>query len=223
MEKRHVILVTGSQGFIGRHIVRRLSEQDECEVTTFSRDDDETILAANLETCDFVIHLAGVNRPSDDNQFDEVNYELTEKICRICDKAASSGAVRKKIIFSSSIRAERDDPYGRSKLRAETVLKEYAAKGTVDVACVRLPGVFGKWCRPNYNSVVATFCHNIANGKPIVINDDSTQIEICHIDDVVKSILSRLLKKPVWLPKIHGGSQLQNFIVGSIKNAQRFR
>ncbi|WP_240606741.1 NAD-dependent epimerase/dehydratase family protein [Limnohabitans parvus] len=153
------VLVTGANGFIGKNLVLRLRERADTEVLTLMREDGDSAWQAALAQADAVVHLAGENRPTDPAAFDAVNTGLTQ---RLCDTLQSMGK-RIPVLFSSSAQAEQDNPYGRSKRAAEAALAQLAKSNGNPVAIYRLPGVFGKWCRPNYNSVVATFCHNKAH------------------------------------------------------------
>lgn len=158
------VLVTGSEGFIGRNLIVRLKELTDHEVRIFNRGDSLSDLAEKVSRSDAVIHLAGVNRPKDLCDFAEGNANLTLNLCEII---ASSGR-NIPLIISSSAQANLDNPYGRSKRDAELAGEDLARKTGNSVIIYRLPGVFGKWCKPNYNSVVATFCHNIANDLSLI-------------------------------------------------------
>jgi UDP-2-acetamido-2,6-beta-L-arabino-hexul-4-ose reductase len=180
-------LVTGANGFIGKNLVLRLFELDGVEVITFIRGDTDEILQNKLSCSDIIFHLAGENRPSSPDAF-EVNIILTKKIC------LGLRNLRKSVplIFISSVQADLDNPYGCSKLKAEEIVNNLAEQNGNPVAIFRLPGVFGKWSRPNYNSVVATFCHNKARDLPIQINDSSLLVRLVYVDDVVNAFLSLL-------------------------------
>ncbi len=182
------VLVTGANGFIGKNLVLRLRERVGTEVLTYVRGQDASVLNMLLAQADAVVHLAGENRPSDVQSFAEVNKGLTERLC-----AGLSALGRKTpVIFASSTQAELDNPYGRSKFAAEQALQALFGEQANPVAIYRLPGVFGKWCRPDYNSVVATFCHNKANDLPVQINDPNTLLRLVYVDDVVNAFLSWL-------------------------------
>ena len=182
------ILVTGRQGFIGKNLCLSLNEQDKFTVIFFGRQDSIQLLEDSINESDVIIHLAGENRPSDESEFDNVNVGLTENICNILR------SVDKKIpiIFSSSIQASLENPYGKSKYAAEKLLKNLSIENHNPITIFRLPGVFGKWCKPNYNSVVATFCHNIAKNIEIKIDEPDKTIKLVYIDDVVKEIIKSL-------------------------------
>lgn len=182
------ILVTGSKGFIGSNLVVRLSETKDHEVIGFDCDDSLAGLQDKIRQVDAVVHLAGINRPKDVKEFEAGNADLTT---HLCDLIAVTGR-RIPLILSSSIQAGLANPYGESKLSAERAVEALAEKTGNPVAIYRLPNVFGKWCRPNYNSVVATFCHNIANDLPIKINDPSTLLSLVYVDDVISSFMKAL-------------------------------
>lgn len=185
------ILVTGSNGFIGKNLMVRLAEMEGFEGIGFTRDHSLTDLKAFVEQADAVVHLAGVNRPNDVAEFAEGNADLT---VRLCDLIAAS---RRQIplLVTSSTQAEFSNPYGVSKRAAELACEQLAKRHGNPVVVYRLPGVFGKWSQPNYNTVVATFCYNIANGLPIQINDPFAVIKLVYIDDVVDDFIRRL-KEP---------------------------
>ncbi len=182
------VLVTGAKGFIGKNLVLRLREQAETEVLTFVRGQDAATLNDLLDQADAVVHLAGENRPADVQAFTDVNVGLTE---RICQGILAQGRVV-PLILASSAQAELDNPYGRSKLAAEQAVQALAQELGNPVAIYRLPGVFGKWCKPNYNSVVATFCHNKARDLPVQINDASARLRLVYVDDVISAMLTQL-------------------------------
>lgn len=180
------VLITGANGFIAKNLLVHLSERKEIEVVTFSRDDDLDSLVSKLEGVDFIFHLAGVNRPKNVDEFTIGNSGLTSSLCKAIAQTKRSIPV----IYTSSIQAELDNPYGQSKQAAEKILVEFSAQSESPVYLSRLPNVFGKWCKPNYNSAVATFCHNIAHDLPIQINDVSAKVRLVYVDDVVKHFMS---------------------------------
>lgn len=182
------VLITGGNGFIGKNLTARLEEIDGMEVAVFSSGDPLSSLDERIRDANVVFHLAGVNRPDNDSAFDEVNSGLTKYLCDLIRSLQLETA----IIFSSSSQAARDNPYGKSKLAAENCLAEYSEVTGNTVTVFRLPNVFGKWCRPDYNSVVATFCHRIARGLDIDVHDPDALLNLVYIDDVVDAFLSAM-------------------------------
>lgn len=182
------VLVTGSNGFIGKNLVLRLRERVNTEVLTLTRSDSEQAWQKALARADAVVHLAGENRPADPAAFDAGNTGLTQ---RLCDSLQVTGK-RIPVLFSSSAQVDQDSHYGRSKRAAEQALVHLANSNDNPVAIYRLPGVFGKWCRPNYNSVVATFCYNKAHDLSVQINDCLTRVNLVYVDDVVNNFLQAL-------------------------------
>jgi UDP-2-acetamido-2,6-beta-L-arabino-hexul-4-ose reductase len=182
------VLITGADGFIGRNLLVHLRESRAINFDPFTRRDDPATLAARLAGVAAVIHLAGVNRPLDVREFTAGNVDLTRTLC----EAARAQPRPPAILFSSSIQAERANDYGRSKRDAEDILAAYRRDSGAAVVAYRLPNVFGKWCRPNYNSAVATFCHNVARDLPISINDPAAPLELVYVDDVVAALVAAL-------------------------------
>ena len=186
------VLVTGADGFIGKNLVARLKELPEFEVSTFVRCNSRASLEELISRADVVIHLAGENRPRDEAAFAQVNSGLTETLCQAVRDEATKAGRKVAILLASSTQVSLDNPYGRSKLSAEKKVSALAEDLGSASVIFRLPGVFGKWCKPNYNSVVATFCHNIAHNLPIKINDPSTILRLVYIDDVVNTMIEEL-------------------------------
>lgn len=185
------ILVTGADGFIGRNLCVALGERAGVDVLAIARRSEASALASAAAQADAVVHLAGVNRPPDPAEFRAGNADFT---AHLCDVLAATGRAL-PVAFASSIQVERDNPYGASKREAEAHLHQYAQRTAAPVALYRLPNVFGKWSRPDYNSAVATFCHNIARGLPIRIDDAAAPLRLVYIDDVVAALL-RFLDAP---------------------------
>lgn len=183
------VLVTGASGFVGRNLCVELSRRNDVELVRFDVDDPDSVLYAALAQADVIFHLAGVNRPKDVAEFRTGNAELTESLC---GKLVALGRAP-KIVLSSSIQADLGNPYGASKRAAEESLRSYASQTGAAVVVHRLKNLFGKWCRPNYNSVTATFCHNIANSLPIQISDRENRVDLTYIDDVVQAFLGELV------------------------------
>lgn len=178
------VLVTGSGGFVGKNLVLRLTEQ-QFEVLHFTRDTSPDALPSLVAQADAIIHLAGENRPQDVGAFELVNGGLTQLLC---DAVQASGRPI-PLILASSAQAALDNPYGRSKLSGERAVTALAANTGSPVAVYRLPGVFGKWCKPNYNSVVATFCHNVARNLPIQISDATKELSLVYVDDLIDEFI----------------------------------
>jgi len=182
------VLVTGSKGFVGRNLCVVLRRRDDVELYEYDLDKKPAELNVALQQVDCIIHLAGVNRPEDPGEFETGNAGSLKEIC---SKLQELGRVP-KIILSSSIQAELDNPYGVSKRRAEEALQRFAEDTGAECVVYRFKNLFGKWCRPNYNSVVATFCHNIANDLPIQISDSTYEIDLTYIDDVVEAFINEM-------------------------------
>lgn len=178
------VLVTGSAGFIGSNLCVGLKRAGY-NVLMFERENTDQELRKRLAVADFVYHLAGVNRPEREEEFQEVNVGLT---ARICEHLLSLGRAT-PIVFTSSVQVMLNNPYGRSKRRAQKVLLNYTEQSGARITVYTLPNVFGKWCRPNYNSVVATFCHNIARDLRISVRDPEHVLELVYIDDVVRHFI----------------------------------
>jgi UDP-2-acetamido-2,6-beta-L-arabino-hexul-4-ose reductase len=178
------VLVTGSNGFIGKNLIIRLNELG-ISSEVYTRKNSTKDLQGLIEKSDFVIHLAGENRPEDESNFEVVNSGLTSLICdeiRLIEKNIP-------IILASSMQAEFDNLYGKSKLSAEIAVKNLENDTGNSSYIYRLPGVFGKWCKPNYNSVVATFCYNISHDLPVQVNDPSFELTLVYIDDVIEEFV----------------------------------
>ena len=182
------VLVTGSRGFVGRNLCTVLRKREDIELVEIDIDDPPEKFDVALSTTDCIFHLAGVNRPKNPEEFETGNAGLVEDIC---GKLQGLGR-RPTIVLTSSIQADLDNPYGQSKRHGESILEGFAAETGAACVIYRLKNLFGKWCRPNYNSVTATFCHNIANDLPIQISNRENVIELTHIDDVVAAFITQL-------------------------------
>lgn len=182
------ILVTGSKGFVGKNLVAELRNKGYNDIFEYNRESDPALLEEYTKECDFVFHLAGVNRPKDEKEFMEGNYGLTTVLLELLKKHNNKSPV----VLTSSIQAERENPYGISKKAGEDFLFSYSKETGIKALVYRLPNLFGKWSKPNYNSVVATFCHNIARGLDIQIHDPNAELTLCYIDDILEEFLRAL-------------------------------
>ena len=179
------ILVTGSNGFVGKNTVVALKEAKKYEILTIDRNNTEEELKKSVLEADFIVHLAGVNRPKDTKEFYEGNGGLTEKIVGFLREENKNTP----ILITSSTHAVLDNDYGKSKKQSEDALIKYSDECNAKVYIFRLPNLFGKWCKPNYNSAVATFCHNIAHDLDVWVNDPAIELNLVYIDDLVASII----------------------------------
>ena len=194
------ILVTGARGFVGRNLVSQLRNiaegkakwykvsGEDLQVYEYDIDSDPAELEVYCKNADFVFNLAGVNRPQDPKEFMEGNFGFASTLLDTLKKYGNTCPV----MISSSIQAELDNPYGESKRAGEQLMFDYSAETGAKVLVYRFPNLFGKWCRPNYNSVVATFCNNIANDLPIQVNDPNVTLNLCYVDDVVEELIGAL-------------------------------
>lgn len=181
------ILVTGADGFIGKNLCVRL-EENNFELIKIDRNSSKNDLELGLINANFIFHLAGINRPKNESEFHEGNASLTEEITHFLIKNNK----QTPIMLSSSIQANNDNKYGESKKLAENHIEMYGLKTNANYYIYRLPNVFGKWCRPNYNSFIATFCHNIANDIDIIINSPTAKVSLIYIDDLCNELISLL-------------------------------
>lgn len=182
------ILITGAKGFVGKNLIAELRNRGYLDILKYDIDTSFATFDEYVRQCEFVYHLAGVNRPKDEKDFMEGNYNLTSRLLDHLKKYGNKAPV----LITSSIQAALDNPYGKSKKASEDIMfadeQETGAKRLV----YRLPNVFGKWCRPNYNSAVATFCNNIANDLPIQVNDPNVLLNLVYIDDVINEFINAL-------------------------------
>lgn len=181
------ILVTGSNGFVGKNLCATLKYSDYT-VATFDKSNSMEELEAMLLEADFIVHLAGSNRPVNPEEFYSVNQDLTANMLKIL----VANGKKTPVILSSSIQAALDNDYGKSKLAGEQVLIDYAQETGAEVMIYRYPNLFGKWSQPNYNTVVATWCHNISRDLPITVNDPSVELELVYVDDVIAEIMKSI-------------------------------
>ncbi|MDO5310039.1 MAG: capsular polysaccharide biosynthesis protein CapF [Planctomycetia bacterium] len=193
------ILITGAKGFVGRNLVAELCNirdgkarnydlTSDLEIMQYDVDSDPSQLDAYCREADFVFNLAGVNRPKDPSEFMTGNFGFASTLLDTLKKYGSQAPV----MISSSTQAALDNPYGQSKKAGEELLFNYSRETGAPVLVYRFPNLFGKWCRPNYNSVIATFCHNVANDLPIQINDPNVELTLAYIDDVVAELINAL-------------------------------
>ena len=183
------VLITGADGFVGKNLQQHLAERKDVEVVCFTRAHALAELPSLLEGVELVFHLAGVNRPQDPAEFVTGNADLTVALIEAVETEMRTRGRKLPIVYTSSAQAARDNPYGESKRAAESALKAFAVRTGAAAHVFRLPNVFGKWCRPNYNSAVATFCHNIARGMPILVNDPAAPVTLVYVDDVVERFI----------------------------------
>jgi len=184
------VLVTGSKGFVGQNLCVRLRLHAELSLLEYDLGDGATALADALKRADVVIHLAGVNRPQHVDEFMTGNHGKT---LELCDQLEQLGR-NPKVLYASSIQAELENPYGQSKRAGEEVVRKYCERTGAEGVVYRLSNLFGKWCRPNYNAVTATFCHNIAHDLPVHVSDPANALELTYIDDVCDAFVAELEK-----------------------------
>ena len=188
------ILITGARGFMGKNLRSALTGRygDAHRLMLLDMPHTEEELLAAAAEADFVFHLAGVNRPTNPADFQKGNADFTRQLLTLLKERGK----RPPVLLSSSIQAALENPYGQSKLSAEQAVADYGREAGAAVYLYRLPNVFGKWSRPNYNSAVATFCHNVARGLPITVNDPSVTLRLVYIDDVVEEFLRAMEGQP---------------------------
>lgn len=186
------ILVTGANGFIGKNLIANLKHKEYTNILEYDLNTNPALLDEYCKEADFIYHLAGVNRPKDQSEFMKGNFGLTFNLIKLLKKHNN----RCPVMFSSSIQASLDNPYGRSKKAGEDLVLEYGMETGSRVLVYRFPNVFGKWCNPNYNSAVATFCFNIANDLEIYVKNRSTVLKLVYIDDVINELKRALHGNP---------------------------
>lgn len=201
------ILVTGAKGFAGRNLVENLKnirdgKNKTCpniqieDIFEFDIDTDKSLLDEYCAQADFVFNLAGVNRPKDNSEFMAGNFCFTSELLELLKKHNNKCPVMLSSSLQATLIGRYDGEYGRSKLAGENLFFDYAKETGATVYVYRFPNLFGKWCRPNYNSAIATFCNNIANDLPIQVNDRSTELELLYIDDLIEEMLDATEGKP---------------------------
>lgn len=182
------ILVTGAQGFIAKNLIELLKRAKYTDLLLYDKESTNEQLESFIQQADFIFHLAGVNRPENVNEFYVGNTDLTKRIITLIEKNNR----KIPILYSSSTQAVIDNDYGKSKHAAEVLIQNYSQKNDVSAYIYRLPNVFGKWGKPDYNSVISTWCHNVTRDLPILINDPSRIIDLVYIGDVVSHFLNQL-------------------------------
>jgi UDP-2-acetamido-2,6-beta-L-arabino-hexul-4-ose reductase len=202
------IVITGADGFIGRNLRQHLAERSDVDVSLITRESSKDELRKSLANATHVVHLAGVNRPQNVKEFQEGNADFTAEICDILAVMARDEGKKIPLFVTSSTQAALDNDYGVSKRNGEVAAQKAANEFGFPLFIFRLPNVFGKWSRPNYNSAVATFCHNVARNKPIQVNNADAEIALVYIDDVVERIL-QLLDGAQPNPDLNGFEQVQ--------------
>lgn len=205
------ILITGADGFIGQNLCLRLIEKGHSDLARVTEMTPPADLADACTQAEFVFHLAGVNRPKNELEFHTGNADFTRELCGLLAK----GNRAIPIVFTSSTQAALDNPYGHSKKAAEDLLLKHGEETGASVCLFRLTNVFGKFCRPYYNSAVATFCHNIARGLPITIHDPAAALRLIHVDDVIDAFLS-ILETPMPPSGFHEAGPVYDTTVGEL-------
>ncbi len=182
------ILITGSGGFIAKNLIARLKHQNDIELFLFKRSDDIEVLNSYVSQADFIFHLAGASRPKTPDEFYKGNADLTKHIVDFLVE----GSKKIPILFTSSIQSTLDNDYGKSKLKGESFLLDYSKKTNANIYIYRLSNVFGRWSKPNYCSVVATWCFNISRNLELRVDNADTKLDLLYIDDVIDDFLTKL-------------------------------
>lgn len=206
------ILITGSKGFIGKNLISQLRNQGYEEIFEYDIHTEPWLLETYTKECDFVFHLAGVNRPKRQEEFMEGNFQFTVTLLEHLRKNHNTCT----IVMASSIQASYDNSYGKSKKAGEDLLFAYSKESGAKVVVYRFANIFGKWCKPNYNSVVATFCYNISRGLPIQVNQPKTLLHLIYIDDVVEALILELENKDKMDPTFGYISNVYKITLGSL-------
>lgn len=190
------ILVTGARGFLGKNLIATLSRMQGIDIMQYDINSDPSLLNVYTKDCNFVFHLAGVNRPQNVEEFMKGNFEFTSQVLDMLKNNNNTCPV----LITSSIQAILENPYGLSKKAGEDLILLYGKETGAKVLIYRLPNVFGKWCKPNYNSAIATFCHNISRNLPITVSDPDLEMNLVYIDDVIEELIRAMNGKET----IHG-------------------
>lgn len=209
------ILVTGSNGFIAKNLIVELRNRGYDDLLLCNRDTTMEELEQYIEKCDVLIHLAGVNRPSNEEEYYIENVGFTEKLMKLL----ADNHKKVCMLFSSTIHTGRHKCYEESKQQGEKILQKYARESGSSLFIFRLPNVFGKWCRPNYNSVVATFCHNVSHDLDIKVNDPDARMNLVYIDDVVDEFISCMVRESEGVNEYVEISQSYQTTVGEVAQA----
>ncbi|GIQ71252.1 NAD-dependent epimerase/dehydratase family protein [Xylanibacillus composti] len=212
------VLVTGAKGFIGRNLLAHLKSMRQFEIYEYNRESETQILDVYCQEVDFVFHLAGVNRPEDESDYMKGNFEFTLELLNRLEKYGNTCP----ILMSSSIQAQLNNSYGISKKASENLLFQYGEETGARVLVYRLPNVFGKWCKPNYNSVVATFCYNIARELEVKVSDPLTTLNLVYIDDVIHEFIRALHGKGNFSGKYYEIPSVHQATLGQILDLIRF-
>jgi len=207
------IMITGANGFVGKNLVVELRNKGYENLFLIDRNSSLDDLDNACSQADFVYHLAGINRPKDDSEFVEGNIDFTSNLLSLLEKHNNKAP----IAFSSSTQALLDNPYGKSKREAEIVLENYSKKHSVQVYIYRFNNLYGKWSKPNYNTVVATFCYKIARNEEVIVNDPSSKMSLSYIDDVVRELLSLLDGKGNKVGNFYEVKEKDEITVGQLK------
>lgn len=217
------VLITGADGFIGRNLRAGLMARQDIEVACFERRHAASRLPECMQDADFVFHLAGVNRPQDPAEFMLGNRDLTQAVCAALCRIVETDGRRIPIVLTSSTQAGQDTAYGLSKRAAEEAVFAAARSHAIPAHVFRLPNVFGKWCRPQYNSAVATFCHNLARGLPVQVHDPAAPLTLVHVEDVVARFIALLSGTPPSAPEPAFGAVSPEYVttVGEVADLIR--
>jgi len=208
------ILVTGANGFVGKNLISELKNQGYEDIFEYDIDTPKYMLDEYCLKADFVFHLAGVNRPKDEEDFMKGNYGFTSELLSKLKEYDNTCPV----MISSSIQATLDNSYGKSKQAGEELLFGYQKETGAKVYIYRFSNLYGKWSRPNYNTVVATFCYKVARNEEITVNDENAHIELCYIDDVVNELIQCLIGKPTKSDQFCIVNQIDKISVGALRD-----
>lgn len=208
------ILVTGAKGFVGKNLVAQLKNLNQHEVYEYDINTSKVLLEKYCESAEFVFHLAGVNRPKDETEFMTGNFGFSSELLGILKEKNNNCPV----VLSSSTQAELDNPYGKSKKAGEDLFRNYSKETSANVYIYRFANLYGKWSRPNYNTVVATFCYKIARDEEVTVNDPNVVIDFCYIDDVVSELLRCLVGNPTTIDGFCVVPEIDSISIGRLKD-----